>query len=439
MRQEIQLGQKILVRKYLSCSKCNIFDKVVIDPSISNFICHYCHSYLKEISESEYEKFKKLLAEKSNRQNNQQNENPSYRNVKQNSKSKIVRKERGNSYNYNRNIYNNYNNNNYNFKNNNIAYKINYNNNDNNNDFYNTSNNYNNNDYKNIERKLINFKNDDLLIKQEEKDYKMVKIKKPSLAIKIQNKKNYFPKDLKPLVKNMNNISNRNIDIIVKDSNFIKNVNNYQNNNMNKQISNMNNNLNNMSNRINNRNMNNLNIYNMNNMNNNMNNMNMNNNMNNMNMNNNINNNPFRISRINVSQDIFDPSFSLFGSVFDDTFQNNFSSNFRSNYEGNSLDERRNTLLRNLEESRIQINPPISDDNLEKLKKFNLTEKYCKKEDGGKIELPSCCICLDDINLGVETILLPCGHIFHCDCILKWFKENNTCPMCRFEIKVEIN
>ena len=88
----------------------------------------------------------------------------------------------------------------------------------------------------------------------------------------------------------------------------------------------------------------------------------------------------------------------------------------------------------NLNESIRQRNPPTDKENLNKLKKFKMNEKYCKKENG-KIEKPSCCICIDEIAMGAETILLPCGHMFHNDSILTWLKKHNTCPMCRFEIK----
>ena len=146
---------------------------------------------------------------------------------------------------------------------------------------------------------------------------------------------------------------------------------------------------------------------------------------------------PFSIfvQRQNVPDFIFDPIFLSFGSMFNDNFRSNFSSNFRSNFRGNFLNEIIRILERNQDEAARRAHPPTSESALNKLKKFPLTEKYCKKDKNGKIELPSCCICLNDIEKNEETVLLPCGHMFHWNCCLNWLKRNNTCPMCRFEIK----
>ena len=137
----------------------------------------------------------------------------------------------------------------------------------------------------------------------------------------------------------------------------------------------------------------------------------------------------------NVPQSIFDPIFQIFGAMFNDNFRNNYSSNFRSNFRGNFLNEILRILQRNQDEAARRAHPPTSESALKKLKRFTLSDKYCKKDKNGKIELPSCCICLSDIKKGEETVLLPCGHMFHWNCCFDWLKNNNTCPMCRFEIK----
>ena len=40
-----------------------------------------------------------------------------------------------------------------------------------------------------------------------------------------------------------------------------------------------------------------------------------------------------------------------------------------------------------------------------------------------------CCICLD--NNKKDLIILKCNHIYHKDCIDKWFDKENSCPLCR--------
>ena len=46
-----------------------------------------------------------------------------------------------------------------------------------------------------------------------------------------------------------------------------------------------------------------------------------------------------------------------------------------------------------------------------------------------------CSICLEPINDSTDLYRLECGHIFHTDCILNWFRSSNVsgspCPLCR--------
>lgn len=54
------------------------------------------------------------------------------------------------------------------------------------------------------------------------------------------------------------------------------------------------------------------------------------------------------------------------------------------------------------------------------------------------LEKNKCPICLECENL----VSLECQHEFHQGCIDEWFKQNNTCPLCRFKfdhIIIDIN
>lgn len=49
-----------------------------------------------------------------------------------------------------------------------------------------------------------------------------------------------------------------------------------------------------------------------------------------------------------------------------------------------------------------------------------------------------CSICLDEYCPDDMVAELPCGHIFHCDCIAKWLTErSSTCPLCKTDLMPE--
>ena len=46
----------------------------------------------------------------------------------------------------------------------------------------------------------------------------------------------------------------------------------------------------------------------------------------------------------------------------------------------------------------------------------------------------SCSVCLEDVLAGSEATKLPCSHLYHGDCIVKWLQNSKYCPLCRFEM-----
>jgi len=43
----------------------------------------------------------------------------------------------------------------------------------------------------------------------------------------------------------------------------------------------------------------------------------------------------------------------------------------------------------------------------------------------------TCSICLETLEHNSHIINLDCSHFFHSNCLLRWYTESSTCPICR--------
>ncbi|KAK8127428.1 ankyrin repeat protein [Apiospora sp. TS-2023a] len=91
-------------------------------------------------------------------------------------------------------------------------------------------------------------------------------------------------------------------------------------------------------------------------------------------------------------------------------------------------------IITDLMEAHPQSNapPPASEDTISKLPRKKLDEQMLGPELKGE-----CTICIDDVGLGDEVLVLPCKHWFHDECVVLWLKEHNTCPICRAPVEGE--
>ncbi|XP_054792866.1 ERAD-associated E3 ubiquitin-protein ligase HRD1-like [Prosopis cineraria] len=78
---------------------------------------------------------------------------------------------------------------------------------------------------------------------------------------------------------------------------------------------------------------------------------------------------------------------------------------------------------------------PATEKALTSLKKMKMSSNEAKAS--------QCSICLENFDDdgggddGVDASALPCDHIFHNNCIVKWLKTGHTCPLCRFQLPIE--
>lgn len=66
----------------------------------------------------------------------------------------------------------------------------------------------------------------------------------------------------------------------------------------------------------------------------------------------------------------------------------------------------------------------------------NITQDPEREEICVAVEIPECCICMEQIVCQEKTT--SCGHKFHTSCIHRWCESNNNCPMCRTRNPIEI-
>lgn len=59
-----------------------------------------------------------------------------------------------------------------------------------------------------------------------------------------------------------------------------------------------------------------------------------------------------------------------------------------------------------------------------------------QKEGGGLEEDgPHCSICLGEYEDGEKLVRLPCGHIYHDDCVSSWTTNHTRCPLCNCDLE----
>ncbi|KAI1151857.1 hypothetical protein F4825DRAFT_339516 [Nemania diffusa] len=88
-------------------------------------------------------------------------------------------------------------------------------------------------------------------------------------------------------------------------------------------------------------------------------------------------------------------------------------------------------IITNLMEANPQSNAPApaTESAIASLPKRKLDAEMLGPELKGE-----CTICIDEVKVGDEVVVLPCKHWFHEECASLWLKQHNSCPVCRAAI-----
>ncbi|KGN60202.1 RING-H2 finger protein ATL66 [Cucumis sativus] len=97
------------------------------------------------------------------------------------------------------------------------------------------------------------------------------------------------------------------------------------------------------------------------------------------------------------------------------------------------------TISINLNLNPPQYSPPVRNGVPASVMERLMNEKY-DDGNGGEGMGGQCCVCYEDLNCEreeekEEATRIPCGHVYHKSCILKWLNVNNSCPLCRSEFR----
>ena len=121
---------------------------------------------------------------------------------------------------------------------------------------------------------------------------------------------------------------------------------------------------------------------------------------------------------------------------------NNVRNNINSNRNINlDLNDNRNNLRRRSFDDEDDDDELLDDEFMDD-DDYGLDEENIQAYPTSKIkdinklteDKKKCTICLEEYKNNDDSIILPCIHIFHAECIKKWMKSHKTCPICKLKI-----
>ena len=109
----------------------------------------------------------------------------------------------------------------------------------------------------------------------------------------------------------------------------------------------------------------------------------------------------------------------VFDGFSPDQFMTNFNQNFFSEEAFMEMAQRISEQTAAAEARRKKA----SDTSISKLPIVKIEEKHCKKNpETNSNEPPTCTVCCECISMGTKGMFMPCGHVYHPDCLKPWLE-----------------
>ncbi|KAL7097635.1 hypothetical protein ACP275_10G156500 [Erythranthe tilingii] len=84
-------------------------------------------------------------------------------------------------------------------------------------------------------------------------------------------------------------------------------------------------------------------------------------------------------------------------------------------------------FLEQVDNHQNNVPPPASRSLIENLPMTKISKKHVRADS-------TCAVCKERFELGSRVRKLPCGHLYHSDCIVPWLEQRSSCPVCRQEL-----
>ena len=82
--------------------------------------------------------------------------------------------------------------------------------------------------------------------------------------------------------------------------------------------------------------------------------------------------------------------------------------------------------------------PPASREAIRNLLMVTVNTCSATERGAGAGEEPvACSVCQEEFPPRGKAQKMPCGHLFHPDCLVEWLQKHNTCPLCRHQLPSE--